>query len=55
MEKKVYITPALTTVRVQAKECMMAVSGPEVLNSSANQKVGMDTKDEGDYDLWDEE
>lgn len=50
MEKKAYISP-LTNVVTLNLECMLALSTTE---SDALQSRGQDTKDEGDYDLWDE-
>lgn len=51
MEKKEYISPVMTVVNLNPVG-MLALS---TTGDSALQKRGMDTKDEGDYDLWDEE
>ena len=53
MEKKAYIIP-VTNVMTLNVENMMAVSGPQTLNDSADQESGMDTKGSDDWDLWDE-
>ena len=51
MEKKEYISPVMTVVNLNPVG-MLALSTNE---ASAQQLRGMDTKDDGDYDLWDEE
>lgn len=50
MKKKVYNSPITTVVNLHPVS-MLALSTTE---DSALQRRGMDTKDEGDYDLWDE-
>ncbi len=54
MEKKIYITPSLTTVFVQTKESMLNTSDVNAAPTGYGDGSDAATKDEGDYDLWDE-
>ena len=54
MKKETYITPAILVLKLNVEK-MISVSGPEVLSNSADEKWGMDTKEEEDWDLWEDE
>lgn len=45
MKKTIYIAPALNVVRVNT-ENMIALSGPQASDSSANQDYGMEVKED---------
>ena len=51
--KKIYTTPVVQAVTIQTSY-MLALSTSEANANIVNGKVDVETKDEGDYDLWDE-
>lgn len=51
--KKIYTTPVVQAVTIQTSY-MLALSTSEANANIVDGKVDLETKDEGDYDLWDE-
>ena len=51
--KKIYTTPVVQAVTIQTSY-MLALSTSEANANIVDGKVDVETKDEGDYDLWDE-
>lgn len=51
--KKIYIQPAILITRVNVER--MVASSPYTTEEVAEQAYGMDTKEEEDWELWDEE
>lgn len=59
MEKKKYITPAVLTIQLNVHEGILlrGSDGTDQILRNGGDTTGnivSDTKDEGDYDLWDE-
>ena len=52
MEKKVYITPALQVVKLS--NVLPVATSPIDLTPHGSGDGGDSTKDQGDFDLWDE-
>ena len=50
--KKTYIEPTINVV-VLSTHGMMAISGPDVSNTSANSEWGQDVKEDSGWDLFD--
>ena len=50
MEKKTYIAPTMVSYQVNLKEGLLLYTSTTKANSGAT----VETKEEGDYDLWDE-
>ena len=54
--KKTYIIPVLNITTIQV-ERVIALSGPETTNTSANQEYGMDAKEQStsNYNVWNDD
>jgi len=51
--KKIYVNPVVQVVTIQTSY-MLALSTSETNAKIVDGKVDLDTKEEGDFDLWDE-